>query len=87
MKTKKRLNLIFHSDPSHGWLEVPKYLLPEEIVAQITPYSYQDGLSYYLEEDKDYMTAATYLKELWDILIIQKDYEDDAPIRDYQNMP
>jgi hypothetical protein len=44
-----------HSDPSHGWLEVP---VTELLKANLTPsdfsaYSYQKGSVVYLEEDCD----------------------------------
>ena len=45
----------FHTDPSHGWLEVP---VTELLKALLTPgnfsaYSYQQGNVVYLEEDCD----------------------------------
>jgi hypothetical protein len=51
------LRLNFHSDPGHGWVEIPRAdaqrlgLLP-----CISRYSYQsrDGRTLYLEEDCDY---------------------------------
>lgn len=44
----------FHTDPGHGWLEVPRSLLDVlGIAAQVSPYSYIDGPRAYLEEDCD----------------------------------
>lgn len=44
----------FYSDPSHGWLKVPKSLLVKlGISSQITQYSYQKQEFVYLEEDQD----------------------------------
>ena len=45
---------VFHSDPVHGWLQVPKELiLALEIRSKITGFSYQDEEYMYLEEDCD----------------------------------
>jgi len=48
-------NFIFHTDPSHGWLEVP---VAELLKARLTPndfsaFSYQKVGVVYLEEDCD----------------------------------
>lgn len=44
----------FFSDPSHGWLKVPRTLLIKlGITNQITQYSYQKKEFVYLEEDQD----------------------------------
>ena len=48
------MELIFHSDPGHGWLEVPITLAEElGITNQISSYSYTDGWNVFLEEDCD----------------------------------
>ncbi|CAM3439607.1 Phage protein [Deinococcus saxicola] len=53
-------NLIWTSDPGHGWLAVPRTDLGAlEIEARITGYSYVRGDTVYLEEDLD---AGTYLE-------------------------
>ena len=45
---------IFHTDPGHGWVEVPLPLVAElGITADISSYSYTDGRNAYLEEDCD----------------------------------
>ena len=50
-------NLTFHTDPGHGWLEVPRNLLIESgIIGKVSRYSYQDTHAphhVYLEEDCD----------------------------------
>lgn len=47
----------FLTDPSHGWLKVPKALLVGlGIVDKITIYSYQRGDFAYLEEHRDFGT-------------------------------
>jgi hypothetical protein len=45
---------VFHSDPSHAWLEVKRSELEAlGIGDEISRYSYQYGLTVYLEEDCD----------------------------------
>jgi hypothetical protein len=44
----------FHTDPGHGWVEVPFSVLKElGIEDKITPYSYAHNSVAYLEEDCD----------------------------------
>lgn len=44
----------FHSDPGHGWLEVPRSLLDIlGIAGDVSRYSYTDGPHAFLEEDCD----------------------------------
>ena len=51
--------LTYHSDPGHGWLEVPRDdLTALGIADEISPCSYQDEANAYLEEDVD---AGAYL--------------------------
>ena len=46
-----------YTDPSHGWVEVPRALLHELGIAdKITSYSYQRGEDVFLEEDCDLST-------------------------------
>lgn len=54
----KIFNLKVYSDPGHGWLAVPTktlFLMPIELIAKISRYSYQSdsGKTVYLEEDCD----------------------------------
>ena len=43
-----------HTDPGHGWLEVPRGLLDTlGIAGDISAYSYINGATAYLEEDCD----------------------------------
>ena len=52
--------LTYHSDPGHGWLEVPRNdLITLGIADEISACSYQDETSAYLEEDVD---AGVYLR-------------------------
>jgi len=53
--------ITFMSDPSHGWISVPrKDLELLEIIDKISEFSYQKGNRVYLEEDID---APLYIKE------------------------
>ena len=66
MKTR---TLTFHTDPSHGWLEVKRSdLIALDIEDKISRYSYEKGSKVYLEEDCDQMT---YLRAAsaagWDV--------------------
>jgi hypothetical protein len=47
-------NIIMHTDPGHGWIQVPLSLIRElGIGSSISGYSYQSGEFAYLEEDCD----------------------------------
>lgn len=57
-KQIKKMKLVFHTDPGHGWLRVPRNkmkLLPLPELEKISHYSYQThtGSNFYLEEDMD----------------------------------
>lgn len=57
-----KLQITYHQDAGHGWIEVPRSLLLEHgVECLITSYSYQSGDRVFLEEDQD---AATLLKKL-----------------------
>jgi hypothetical protein len=50
----RKLTLVFHEDSAHGWLAVPHRPLQQLGVAhRISPYSYADADTAYLEEDED----------------------------------
>jgi hypothetical protein len=79
--------LQWHSDPGHAWLEVSLTDVVRSKVA-ISPYSYVKGRRAYLEEDCD---APRFLKHVfgdeWQQqarLIGDKNYDKEAPIRDYE---
>ena len=58
------MKIKFHSDPGHGWLEVPLTEIRKlNIHLKISPYSYlsRDGRMVYLEEDCD---ANTFVESL-----------------------
>lgn len=58
------MKIKFHTDPGHGWAEVPVSLLSQLAIAdKITGYSYlsRDGRTAYLEEDCDLSTLGRAL--------------------------
>lgn len=92
--TTPALRLVWHTDPGHGWLEVPRVALDMLAVAdRITGYSYQsrDGRLVYLEEDCD---APTFL-EAWRDRYGSEPYvaaevnypAEDAPLRALPHFP
>ena len=82
-----------HTDPGHGWLEVPfKELAELGIENKISSYSYVDmvpgGFTIYLEEDCDY----TRFAEAWEARFgydfasfVTEQYHDPCFIRDLPN--
>lgn len=58
------VHLVFHSDPSHGWAQVPHSLIWElHLQTLISNYSYVDETYSYLEEDCDLAVLAQALRE------------------------
>lgn len=54
------LEITYHADPGHGWLEVPRRILKNlKIEDKISRYSYAQGETAYLEEDCD---AAVFVR-------------------------
>lgn len=76
-----------HSDPGHAWLEVPKAELEALGIAdKITPFSYMQGSTAYLEEDCDLSTFFNAMKAAGKPLTpacIIETYADNTPIRNY----
>jgi hypothetical protein len=78
------LELTFHSDPGHGWLQVPHSLIYElGIQDQISTFSYMDDMYAYLEEDCDLgvLMRALEAKGLEIRMKERCSPEDDSPIR------
>jgi len=81
----------FFSDSGHGWLEVPKADLRALGIAEyISPYSYQNGLNAYLEEDMDVTTFFKAYKEEFGYYPkseedAERGYEEESRIRDYDH--
>lgn len=86
-----KLRIVFHSDASHGWYQVPRGVLVESGCAEdITPYSYQRGDQVYLEEDCDAGTFFTALRNAGvpdeALEIIPRDYgRSPAPLRHFES--
>ena len=85
----------FHTDPGHGWLEVPKAELERlGILDKISHYSYRSRLSSlkaiicYLEEDCDAATFHRAKEEAGESYRIEERFiERDHWIRDLPPMP
>ena len=74
--------LTFHTDPGHGWLEVPRDDLDTlDIAHRISRYSYERADRVYLEEDCD---AAAYMQAAqragWTVTT-REQYAENTPIR------
>tara|TARA_B100001094_G_scaffold272835_1_gene278906 strand:+ start:231 stop:542 length:312 start_codon:yes stop_codon:yes gene_type:complete len=57
--------LRYHTDPGHGWLQVPRKELLE-LGVEISKYSYMDCTDAFLEQDSDmpkYLAAAGFIGE------------------------
>ena len=89
MKLSAQTKFKFYSDDGHGWLAVKKKYLQELGIAhKISGYSYQKGLTAYLEEDCD---AEVFVKALCNFLVIEYDemhmefvrHDGRSPIRSY----
>lgn len=76
----------FYSDAGHGWLAVRLAELKRLGIAdKITPFSYQKGLTVYLEEDCDapaFFNAKTEHGE--EALILNRNHGSLSPIRSYE---
>jgi hypothetical protein len=76
----------FHTDPGHGWLEVPVQLLHELGIAKdISSFSFYFSGNAYLEEDCD---AGKFLKAYsaarGGLPLVDEKYSNNTPIRHYQ---
>lgn len=80
---------LFHSDPGHGWLEVPETDLAALGMKKrdFSSYSYQKDEVLYLEEDDDASKFINRYKEIHgDFKYTVQDYNDEAPIRNYRRI-
>ena len=75
----------FHTDPGHGWLQVPRKMLTElGIDSEISGYSYESGDYAYLEEDGDAGTfVEAYIKRHGKHPESVEAYKEVTPIRNY----
>lgn len=77
---------VFHTDPGHGWLEVPKELV-KQLKVRVSQFSYQDRNNYYLEEDCDAPRLIDALKANGiEYKVISKNTDYDSPIRSYSRV-
>jgi hypothetical protein len=77
--------VVFHSDPSHGWGQIPLSLVSEFGIAdKISRYSYKDAHSAYLEEDCDLGLFLRVAEDKgWKIDFKDRTTNYDHPIRNY----
>lgn len=79
------LDIIFHQDPSHGWIEVDRKMLRKlKIENKISSCSYQRGNKVYLEEDVDAGLALRAMKASGIEYEIHEEHLEVTPIRNYQ---
>ena len=76
----------FHSDPSHGWLEVQKKELEElNIINKVSEYSYINNDLVYLEEDCDAFIFINAFKSKFGVNPkIYEPLKDNYEIRSYR---
>lgn len=84
------ITLNFHTDPGHGWLELPKTIargLGKAFCDSISFFSYQDRDNLYLEEDSDYPKAIEALKANGFIVSFNEiDHKNEAPCRKFKRV-
>lgn len=72
--------LDFYHDAGHGWLKVPKSLIPPDL--KISQYSYKNDDFVFLEEDCD---AVSFIKQFGDTFEIVHKYDGKiSHIRDLE---
>lgn len=79
------MSYTYHQDPSHGWVEVSMAELRAlGIAGRISPWSYRDGETAYLEEDDD---ASLFLDTMRscgtpvELVVLRHEY---SPVRNYR---
>lgn len=79
------MTLLFHSDPSHGWLEVPIQMI-DELGVKVSTYSYRHGTDAFLEEDID---APNFIRAAvdagYEFTILDRKTNRDSIIRRYDS--
>lgn len=81
--THTALSLVFHTDPGHGWLQVPMADVQRLGIAdKISRCSYRDGGMAYLEEDCD---APRFLQAAeaagWKVKLTESNTNGESRIR------
>lgn len=75
----------FHSDSGHGWLAVKRAELERlNLLDKISSFSYEKGLTVYLEEDCDASKFIQAKTDLGEEISIRDSYVENSPIRNYQ---
>jgi hypothetical protein len=86
-QSPRTLELYFHSDPGHGWLEINRHLLPDSVLASLSQYSYQSpngGTTIYAEEDCDMPKVLQHFKdEGYEVTINELSFDCDHVCRKY----
>lgn len=79
------IELRFHSDAGHGWLEVPMEIIKHlNLSKKISSYSYKKKDMAYLEEDSDAGICISAMKEHnYHFYIKNLPQQDPNPIRSY----
>lgn len=82
MPKRAILSLTVHSDPGHGWLEIPKSLVFSlGIAREISDFSYELGNLLFLEWDRDAEVAFQALKDRgYAYQVESRSYEDYCDI-------
>ena len=84
MQTRKTRTFTYHEDPGHGWIEVPmQALYALGIADKITPFSYRNGDTAFLEEDCDATTFIKALQTQGIEVAFMRQYQESTPIRHY----
>lgn len=85
-----QLKLNFHTDPGHGWLEVPKVIargLGKAFCDSISFFSYQDQNNLYLEEDDDASKALAALRGNGYVVSFNEIcHKNEAPCRNFKRV-
>jgi len=77
------MKYIYHTDPGHGWIEVPIVELAR-LQLKPSPYSYRKGTTAYLEEDCDASAWAQAKRAAGEPFeLVTKNVNHDHPIRNY----
>lgn len=86
VKPQQDMTLNFHTDPGHGWLEVPKAfakLVLRAKYSQISCFSYMHGGMLFLEEDCDVPLFVEACRIEGINVKYETQHKDETPIRQY----
>jgi len=77
------MQAVFHSDPGHGWLALPRSVAAKSgVLDKVSSCSYQHGHMVYLEEDCDAPKVIEGLKAIGiELDIIDKSTNRESSIR------